>query len=465
MMHMEAESSGGFWSVSAEHLPGLVALVATPVVVAVAVLGCRQLAARGSSVGSAGARVIDRLSVAARVTLVACLIGATVHAAMVSTHWHDERSTAWWFAIDAVGFLVAAGWTLLGRAGWRTAGLGMLAVTSAAYIYYVAERGERLDIVGLATTTVELAAAMFLLQPVVADVRHQPPAYPWVAAATVPVALLTVFGVTTVAEGEAEMSHSETSEPGYIEYTMGPMPGMDHGSGSMNHGSGGMHHGSGGMDMGEGEPFQVATHLPGGPILWPVSHEAMDAGMTMVPSSCTASPSAAQQRAAVSLVTRTSAAVDRYRSLAAAKRDGYLPITPTGRTVVHYIDPGVYQDAEPLDPDAVPSLVYVNTARGAVLSAAMYLMPLQSEAAPPQPGGCLTQWHVHHELCFRDFAVVATTVDGTCPTGTVNRVTPPMMHVWLTPVAGGALAMDADDADAVRAASRVPLPSPRNGTA
>ena len=43
MMHMEDEHAGGFWSVSAEHLPGLIALVATPVVEAEAI-GAGELA-------------------------------------------------------------------------------------------------------------------------------------------------------------------------------------------------------------------------------------------------------------------------------------------------------------------------------------------------------------------------------------------------------------------------------------
>lgn len=452
---MDEESADGFWSVSAEHLPGLVALVATPVVVVLTVLLCRILADRGFAAAAAGSRRIDALSFLARVAVMSCLAGAAVHASMVSTHWTEERTTALWFAVDAGGFLLAAALTLVMRPGWRAVSFAMLALTSASYIYYVVQRGESADIVGVAMTTVELAGAMLLLQPVAAEVRHQPPAYPWVAAATVPVALLTVFTMTAFADSGSSTSPAAGGQK-YIEYRMAPMPGMKHGMAGMS----GMK-----MPAGEGKPLTLPTASLAGAIMWPVSHAAMGAGMTIAELGCTQRPTATQQQAAVSLVDRTTEAVARYRSLAVAKAAGYVPITPSGRTVVHYINLGVYETASPLDPTAVPSLVYVNTPHGAVLSAAMYLMPLGSSSAPPQPGGCLTQWHVHHDLCFRDFAVVGTTGAGTCPAGTVSRVTPAMMHVWLTPVPGGALAMDAGDQDELAAADQLASPGPHNGTA
>ena len=52
-----------------------------------------------------------------------------------------------------------------------------------------------------------------------------------------------------------------------------------------------------------------------------------------------------------------------------------MPVTPTGARIVHYINPAFYRAGNALDPNQIPSLVYVNTAHGAVLSAAMYLDP------------------------------------------------------------------------------------------
>jgi hypothetical protein len=84
----------------------------------------------------------------------------------------------------------------------------------------------------------------------------------------------------------------------------------------------------------------------------------------------------------------------------------------------------------------------------------------------PQPGGCLTQWHVHTNLCLTGtLDVVGGVGPGhpTCPPGSVNRVTPPMIHVWFVPIPGGPTAIDASDQQVVQAAELVL--SPPNGTA
>jgi hypothetical protein len=211
--------------------------------------------------------------------------------------------------------------------------------------------------------------------------------------------------------------------------------------------------------------LSLPTKSDAGPISWPVSMADMEPGMQMATGSCLFRPTPQQQRAAVSLVNRTAADVARYRSLSAAKADGFVPVTPTGLPVVHYVNPADYRRGPALDPSRVPSLVYVNTAHGAVLAAAMYLVPPSSaKSSPPQPGGCLTQWHVHTNLCFRRGMVVGIDLAG-CPTGSVNRPTPPMMHVWLAPVPGGPLAVDPDVTAQVTAADRLPRLADPNGTA
>ena len=96
--------------------------------------------------------------------------------------------------------------------------------------------------------------------------------------------------------------------------------------------------------------------------------------------------------------------------------------------------------------------------------AAMYIT---SPGGPtPQPGGCLTQWHVHTNLCItKSLGVVGALNSGnsTCPAGSQNRVTPPMIHIWFVPIPGGPTAIDAPNPQVVQAAERVA--APRNGTA
>ena len=53
---------------------------------------------------------------------------------------------------------------------------------------------------------------------------------------------------------------------------------------------------------------------------------------------------------------------------------------------------------------------------------------------PPRRGGCLTQWHIHTDLCFTlgGGTVVGNDNGSSCASGSVNEVTQPMMHVWMT---------------------------------
>jgi len=215
--------------------------------------------------------------------------------------------------------------------------------------------------------------------------------------------------------------------------------------------------------------IRLATATPAGDITMPNPNMQMAPGMRMASAvPCDARPTAAQRKAAVRLVNASWKGASKYRNLAAAKAAGYRPITPTGLPVVHYLNVGYYlADAmrqDVLAASSPQSLVYANTPHGAVLVAAMYIT---TPGGPtPQPGGCLTQWHLHTNLCLaRGIGVVAeiTAEPPSCPAGSRNRITPPMMHVWFVPIPGGPTAIDASDAQIVRAAEQVK--APHNGPA
>jgi hypothetical protein len=213
-------------------------------------------------------------------------------------------------------------------------------------------------------------------------------------------------------------------------------------------------------------PIRLTTSSPAGDITMPDANMQMGPGMKMAsPTACTAAPTKRQQKAAVSLVNSSWEGARKFQSLAAAKAAGYRPVTPTGARVVHYVNPSYYiatlMGGPALNTAKPQSLVYANTPKGAVLAAAMYIT---SRGGPtPQPGGCLTQWHVHTNLCLSRGLGVVGVAHPTCPAGSANRVTPPMMHIWFVPIPGGPTAIDAPDAQVVRAAQRVPAPA--NGTA
>jgi hypothetical protein len=444
-MVMQMTGSNGVLSVPDEHLPGLVALILVGPMVWLALGGLRGLEARGVSWAQRAQGRLDALPFAGKVALFGTLVGALVHAVIVPTHWADARTTAILFIADTIGFVVAFWWTFTARRHWQLVSVAMLGGTACGYALYILMGWEIMDLVGLVTTTVEAAAALVLLSPAVAG-SASPTRQHGAALAAVPVALVALLGTNVLAGATTATATPATAtapaRPASPQH--GSMAGM---SGASAHGT----------------ALSLPTTSPAGSIVWPDDMSAMAAGMKMAEPNCTAQPTPAQRQAAVSLVNQTVAAAQKYTSLVAAKAAGYVPVTRSGARIVHYINPSYYRAGHALDPNEIPSLVYVNTAHGAVLSAAMYLVP--DGMTPPRPGGCLTQWHIHTDLCFSSGRVVGNDNNGSCATGSANRVTQPMMHVWMTPVSGGPLTPDPPALSEVEAAAQMPQLNPLNGTA
>lgn len=449
-MVMQMSGSGGVLSVPDEHLPGLIALVLLGPVIWLALAGLRSLDARQVPRAQRAQRRLDALPFAAKIVLLGTLVGAVVHAVIVPTHWGDARVTAILFIVDTVGFAVAFWWTYTARRHWQVVSVAMLGGTACFYALYILTGWETMDLVGLVTTTIEAAAALIVLSPIAA-VTGSAARQHAVALAAVPVALVSLLGTNliagstttaaTIAAPAKPATPITTTTP---SSSSGGMAGM---SSSTAHDS----------------ALSLPTTSPAGNIEWPDDMATMAAGMKMAEPNCTAQPTAAEQQAAESLVDQTVASAQKYTSLATAKAAGYVPVTPSGARIVHYINPAIYRAGNALDPNQIPALVYVNTAHGAVLLAAMYLDP--KGLTPPQPGGCLTQWHIHTDLCFSGGRVVGNDSNGSCATGSANQVTQPMMHVWMTPVSGGPLAPDPPALSEVKAAATMPLLNPQNGTA
>ena len=446
--------SNGALSVPLEHLPGLVVLVALPIVVWIAIYAVGALRKRGVAWAEVVGQRFERMSFSARVALFASLAGAVVHAALVPTHWTAAHLTALLFIADTVGFAITFVWILTARRYWHSVALAMLGGTTAGYAWYLLTGRETLDLVGLLTTTVELAAALVMVSTASAAVGSRRSRERWIAAA-VTVALLSLLGTSAIASASPASSTTTSTASSQAKQA------SSDGRGTSGPGMAGMPGASA-----SSRPVSRPTTSPAGSVTWPVDMTAMAAGMEMAKPNCTAEPTVAQQKAAVNLVDQTVATAAPYKSLAAAKAAGYIPVTRPGQRVVHYINPSIYRQAPVLDPNKIPVLVYVNTSHGAVLSAAMYLTPQSSAAAAPaQPGGCLTQWHIHTDLCFSTGRVVGNNNAGACAAGSFNQTTQPMMHVWLTSVSGGPLAPDPPAIDQVVAANQMPAPNPPNGTA
>jgi hypothetical protein len=154
-------------------------------------------------------------------------------------------------------------------------------------------------------------------------------------------------------------------------------------------------------------------------------------------------PTSAQVAAAHQLGADTRGGLTRFADLRDARRAGYAPHERVPRPLKHYFKAAYVIDGRVLDPTRPEGLLYAHTDRGPVLVAAVYMMNRAGEPGR-EVGGCLTRWHVHHELCSSDPAKGlisgVRTRGGSCPPGQVSWAAPPFLHVWTIDFPGGPFA-------------------------
>jgi hypothetical protein len=160
-----------------------------------------------------------------------------------------------------------------------------------------------------------------------------------------------------------------------------------------------------------------------------------------------------QQEAADRLYAETKAGITPYQDWHAAWAAGYRPEGSTTMRSTHWINQDYVKAGYVMDPQRPQGLVYANTKHGPVLLGAMFQMSHIGQFGP-DPGGPLTAWHQHENICITPFgfAFSLMTPYGTCPLGAINLSVAPMLHVWIVDTSGGRFAVDIDDSvvDAVR---------------
>jgi len=145
-----------------------------------------------------------------------------------------------------------------------------------------------------------------------------------------------------------------------------------------------------------------------------------------------------EQHRAEALLRGTLLAVPKYKTVAAAKKAGFVSLGDSARCWEHYINIRWILNNTISDHQQPESLVYrVLPNGGRSLEAAMYeLAPHTTLATAPDLGGKLTQWHIHNTLCFRpgSFQGIGQNPDGSCtlPYAKPKDVVP-MIHVWIVP--------------------------------
>ena len=154
-----------------------------------------------------------------------------------------------------------------------------------------------------------------------------------------------------------------------------------------------------------------------------------------------------QEAAAAELYAETKAAILPYRDSRKAFADGYRPGGPSNMPSSHWMNQAYVDAGYVMDPHRPQGLVYANTKHGPVLLGAMFQMKHIGQFGP-DPGGPLTAWHQHENICFTPFGFEFSlmTPFATCPLGAIDLSVPPMLHVWIVDnPKGGPFALDIDE--------------------
>jgi hypothetical protein len=169
----------------------------------------------------------------------------------------------------------------------------------------------------------------------------------------------------------------------------------------------------------------------------------MHAGAILQATNDVATPE--QVAAAQKLYDETAAAIAPYRDWHNAWAAGYRPGGPQDMPSTHWMNQGYVDAGYVMDPRRPQGLVYANSKRGPVLLGAMFQMKHIGQFGP-DPGGPLTAWHQHQNICFTPFGVEFSlmTPTATCPLGAIDVSVAPMLHVWIVDNPGGKFAVDID---------------------
>jgi hypothetical protein len=148
----------------------------------------------------------------------------------------------------------------------------------------------------------------------------------------------------------------------------------------------------------------------------------------------------AQRNAGNNLLYTTLAAMAPYTSVQAVEAAGYQSIGDAGTGFEHFVNWTYYGDGIELDPNRIESIVIRIGPNGEkIVASGMFILNQGKGLGDvPEIAGELTSWHDHTNLCWVPNGAGGmrlsgvTDGNGNCARGT-NIVTPPMLHVWLTP--------------------------------
>jgi hypothetical protein len=157
-------------------------------------------------------------------------------------------------------------------------------------------------------------------------------------------------------------------------------------------------------------------------------------------------PTPAQIEAANRLLADTKAAIHPFEDWHQAWVAGYRPGNSASMPSTHWMNQRYVDAGYVMDPHRPQGLVYANTHHGPVLIGAMFQMKGINQFGP-DPGGPLTAWHQHENICITPFGFEFSlmTPFSNCAFGAIDISVSPMLHVWIVDNPhGGPFAVDID---------------------
>jgi hypothetical protein len=154
-----------------------------------------------------------------------------------------------------------------------------------------------------------------------------------------------------------------------------------------------------------------------------------------------------QVAAAAQLYAQTKTALMPYEDWHKAWAAGYRPGGSSNMPSTHWMNQAYVDAGYVMDLQRPQGLVYANSKHGPVLLGAMFQMKNLGQFGP-DPGGPLTAWHQHENICFTPFGFEFSfmTPFATCPLGAIDISASPMLHIWIVDnPKGGPFAVDIDD--------------------
>jgi hypothetical protein len=156
-------------------------------------------------------------------------------------------------------------------------------------------------------------------------------------------------------------------------------------------------------------------------------------------------PTQQQWAAANDLYRETKAAIAPYQDWHVAWAAGFRPGGSQTLPSTHWMNQRNIEAGYVMDPKHPQGLVYANSKHGPVLLGAMFQMK-KLGVFGPDPGGPVTAWHEHENICFTPFGFEFSfmTPMSVCPLGAIDISAPAMLHVWTVDNPAGPFAVDID---------------------